>query len=896
MKLRIMAVFAVITYIHVLAASAATIYVDAGSTAISPDGQSWSSAYPSLQTALSQAQAADVIWVAEGTYRPSDTAERTVSFSIPAGVSLYGGFGGQETTLEERDVAVHPAILSGDYAGNDSEVLSETNSRSDNAQHVIRCLEAGSEVHLDGFTIQGGNANAASPNDRGAGVYVLTGETVLVNCVLRGHVATSTGAAASCISGILAFRNCRIEHNLAGTGGGLFGLSSTLSMAQCVVRDNAGGLGGAIYLGSSAPLTAENCIFSENSAAAEGGALYVSYSSSAGLLNCTIAYNTASSAGGAIALQQGTASLENCIVWGNTAPMFQDYAGNSVTASYCVLQEPFSGAGNQTADPRFRLVPDPFPYSLTWDSPAVDAASGNAPATDLAGALRPMNAADDIGALEFETDTDGGGLPDGYETVIAFDLNDDADDKLDSDGDGLDNLDEFRRGSNPLDSNDPQRSFYVDRLNGVDETGTGAEDAPWKTIAYAFSRIPEATAAWPVTVYLSAGTFNERVVLPPHTRLVGESADTTSILYGTGEITTFYTITAGEDTELRDLTVGFSEYMLFAAGLLRVDNVNARISNVRFNGLHNPASSGVFVTGEGSSQSDIRYCQFLDLQYGVYAIDTAVNITRNVFDDILGGATYVRPPSKAKLDAPMATPLLGKADNSANSGFNRFRNIRGFFVDTATADPIKAEFNDWGVYNAEEIRAKLVVATGKTGSGGEVDFEPFIGKSMSILAATIVMEIRGGDTSAILPASLAPWATAGSFGLERDGESGLFLSAGLSGGTYRCAGGAQQYLGASQDILLKDGEISAVQFLLARDPNVEEGEGEDVTIQEGEDSEGEGEGEGESGTDKPKFLGCGFDGRQPENAAWTDALAVLGMIMALGKLSWRARQERKHLA
>ena len=114
--------------------------VDVDSVAPVPDGASWPSAYVSLQAALDRAAVLNAdgtslnnisqIWIAEGTYIPTahidadgdgyiDTNPRSASFSLLNGVSLYGGFAGTESTLDQRDPAIdgvfpHETILSGD--------------------------------------------------------------------------------------------------------------------------------------------------------------------------------------------------------------------------------------------------------------------------------------------------------------------------------------------------------------------------------------------------------------------------------------------------------------------------------------------------------------------------------------------------------------------------------------------------------------------------------------------------------------------------------------------------------------------------------------------------------------------------------------------------------------
>jgi hypothetical protein len=84
------------------------------------DGTSWQDAFIDLQDALEVAQAGHDVWIAGGTYKPDrGTGERTMSFLVPAGVALYGGFAGNEECRDERDWAANETILSGDLNGDD---------------------------------------------------------------------------------------------------------------------------------------------------------------------------------------------------------------------------------------------------------------------------------------------------------------------------------------------------------------------------------------------------------------------------------------------------------------------------------------------------------------------------------------------------------------------------------------------------------------------------------------------------------------------------------------------------------------------------------------------------------------------------------------------------------
>jgi len=86
------------------------------------DGQSWATAYDDLWTCL-EAIAVAVpqppdgwqIWVAEGTYVPNPNGGTTVNatFTLRNNVRVFGGFGGDEANLVERDLSQHVTVLDG---------------------------------------------------------------------------------------------------------------------------------------------------------------------------------------------------------------------------------------------------------------------------------------------------------------------------------------------------------------------------------------------------------------------------------------------------------------------------------------------------------------------------------------------------------------------------------------------------------------------------------------------------------------------------------------------------------------------------------------------------------------------------------------------------------------
>lgn len=97
---------------------AQTVFVDANAVGAN-NGSSWADAYVDLQDALS-ATASGQLWVAQGSYRPAPVGQPTISFQLKNQVALYGGFAGTETSLSQRDVILHPTVLSGDLAADDT--------------------------------------------------------------------------------------------------------------------------------------------------------------------------------------------------------------------------------------------------------------------------------------------------------------------------------------------------------------------------------------------------------------------------------------------------------------------------------------------------------------------------------------------------------------------------------------------------------------------------------------------------------------------------------------------------------------------------------------------------------------------------------------------------------
>ncbi|GAB4488828.1 MAG: hypothetical protein OHK0019_05690 [Saprospiraceae bacterium] len=255
------------------------------------DGSSWANAYTNLQLALQTAQAGDEIWVAEGVYFPTPTADRSISFEPASGVQLYGGFAGTETALTQRDWQAHPTVLSGD--------IGTPGDSTDNSYNVIYLFEPDSNTVLDGFVVRHGTANNPNVNSfsrlrSGGGLYIMGQDADaypdIRNCVFTFNTARSFGGAVMVNGsgdGSVAprFVNCRFEYNRAvGSGGGVARIGGSWTergndLEDCVfLRNRAGFRGGGFYYLDSErtdQLDIRGCTFQENVATDDGGGAYL---------------------------------------------------------------------------------------------------------------------------------------------------------------------------------------------------------------------------------------------------------------------------------------------------------------------------------------------------------------------------------------------------------------------------------------------------------------------------------------------------------------------------------------------------------------------------------------------------------------------------------------------
>lgn len=305
------------------------------------DGQTWATAYRYLQDALEAARASagavTDIWIAEGVYKPDQgehqiPGDRAASFSVHAGLHLYGGFAGHEDPITFdpalRNLAQNVTVLDGDLLGNDSgPVSTSTASRADNSLVVVSCAGPVNPVVLDGLTITGGNgANPGFPWLNGSGVNGGDATVVMRYCTLTRNSALSGGAFYSPIPQ-QNIAHCTFHDNYAAVDGGAAIVQGSIS--DTVFSNNVAQQAAGLKLTGS---TVTRCSFENNQAYDAAGA--VECNGPCSFIDCTLVNNQAQLRGGGIHCN-GPTLVKGCnfnrnisILWG--AAIYAD-AGATLT-------------------------------------------------------------------------------------------------------------------------------------------------------------------------------------------------------------------------------------------------------------------------------------------------------------------------------------------------------------------------------------------------------------------------------------------------------------------------------------------------------------------------------------------------------------------------------------
>ena len=518
------------------------------------------------------------------------------------------------------------------------------------------------ESLIEGITLRNGRT------DYGSAIRVDNMIPVVKNCIFEGNYATERGALYFGSSSGRVI-NCVFNGNEGDRGGALalIGNSMTSVEGTTFSSNYARNYGGAVYLNDGAGMTVDATGFFHNRAAKEGGAISFSGNNKLTLTNVLFNGNRATENNSDIladnSSQQytltnvtmmngigpnnqacrfdGTPTISNSIILGNVT-----YSSDRpLTANNNCTTNDWSerGSGNITSDPQ--LTANGYPLS---SSPCIDAGTTtDAPAKDMDGVARPAGAGIDIGCYEY-LDTDADGIPDVVESAAGLNPNDPADAALDLDGDGISNLDEFRRGTS-ISSTDTDgdgipdnvelangydplvftRIVYVDAARPDDSGNGGSEAAAKKSIKGA--------------VNISKTLFENVILVKPGTytgvdnyginfsgydikiRSLGNAGNTIIDLEGNGP---FITLNSGESAN--SWLDGFTVRNGYAASYgiaLYLNNAGMDIRNCIFEN-NNSGKLVRYEYGEGMYE---EYWEDANMTAAVYAQGRPIRVTNTIF-------------------------------------------------------------------------------------------------------------------------------------------------------------------------------------------------------------------------------------------------------------------------
>jgi len=373
----------------------ATIYVDINASGLN-NGSSFANAFTDLQSALAIANEGDQVFVAEGTYTPTNSADRDISFVIPSGVGVFGGFSGTETELSQRNLNENITILSGNIGNN---------TAGDNSHHVVDISNTSDSTFLNGFTITGGRAdqanNGGTNREDGAGIFGNNANALLSNLVITNNSALDDGGGLFLSGSSNAGVNSIIflNNSASDEGGAIYasGNNNRVPISNNLFVNNQSTGGGAIHAGQVEILNLVNNTFFNN----QGGVADALFDESfltdgSRAIGNNIFADSAANPGQQLLLSDttsnGTITINNNLIQGGSIlPGIGDVIGSGNIINVNPL---FVDPGNND-------------FRLQLNSPALDAGDSSfiGEPNDLAGNPRVSGSSADIGALESELAT-----------------------------------------------------------------------------------------------------------------------------------------------------------------------------------------------------------------------------------------------------------------------------------------------------------------------------------------------------------------------------------------------------------------------------------------------------------------------------------------------------------
>ena len=360
------------------------------------DGSDWDNASGDLQRMIDELADNNPqglpgeVWVAAGTYEPQSQliqgSSYSASFRMRDGISVYGGFAGEESSKTERvkkeggmpwEFKNQTVLMAAYYVRNESNPSFTGNkwTLTSDSRHVVWFAPMPGEdtfiqpTYLDGVTITGGYAQGGTgvddfKTDRGAGVYMDGPNTYLTNSIVKENYATGNGGGVYLKDGRV--QSTLIYNNNADQNGGAVYVDDQGLVHRSMLTNNSARNGAGAYLDNQQPaaqgeedhpeyLILSTCVVSNNTASGngaiycdEGGVLLQNTITNNHCVTATDATNPNASQTGGIYINQ-YALVANSVIWNNrmsdgtNIPM---YAKNPTADKVRFMYNAISGVNN----------------------------------------------------------------------------------------------------------------------------------------------------------------------------------------------------------------------------------------------------------------------------------------------------------------------------------------------------------------------------------------------------------------------------------------------------------------------------------------------------------------------------------------------------------------------
>jgi predicted outer membrane repeat protein len=316
------------------------------------DGKSWKTAFSSIDAAIANLQynpADTTFWVAAGVYSPvfpyspngvvggaagDDFPIGLLTFDLPDGVQIYGGFKGCEKSLSERPTVPNPMRAVDQKCSCKTKLAKEVvdygltvlDGGGSDSWHVVTVGNdialTGANVGLFDLTIRGGYADGPDAgtldslfsiatldyaHDTGGGIYARFGSIVDINNV------QFINNAASGVNGTV-FGS--LGEPLISGGGAIsaFDTDTTINVTNSYFTYNSeiifGGGGGGIASNFNASLNVADSYFANNVANRSGGAIRAKDGGDVNVSGCFFTRNLARDLNPQVFLDQSAGAID----------------------------------------------------------------------------------------------------------------------------------------------------------------------------------------------------------------------------------------------------------------------------------------------------------------------------------------------------------------------------------------------------------------------------------------------------------------------------------------------------------------------------------------------------------------------------------------------------------